>query len=122
MQINGINSAIPFKAQVESTSPLVSGNWAFLQEPQSTQNPQNTPTVNKPKSHWFRNTVLTLVAIAAIGGALIYGKNTDAVKKAIEAGDAATFGQKILKGIGKAGDWAQAAFNGIKGIFVKNKA
>ena len=112
MQISSVNSmnGLPFKAQVESTSPLVSGNWSYLQKPevQTQQAPQK-------KSSFMKKLLYTIGAVAVIGAALVGLRNTNAIKTVMSntnsLAEAETLGQKAKYIVGKGGDWAKAAYD-----------
>lgn len=118
MQVQKTCAGLPFKAQVESSNPLISGDWRYLHEPSSNQN----QTVPQKESHWFRNTILTLAVLGLAAWGLIKGKNSEAVQNIINK-EATTVKDKVLKFLGgsvnKLGGWAEAGWSKLTGLFAK---
>ncbi len=113
MRVSSVNAGLPFKAKVESTNPLISGDWKFVQDPSENGIPQNGgQPAPKKESHWFRNTIITLAVLGLACYGLVKGKNTEAVQKVMQNG-ASTFTEKLLKGIGVAGDYIQRGYNAV---------
>ena len=115
MRVSGIYAGLPFKAQVESTNPLINGNWQYLQDP-SVQNSQTTAP--QKESHWFRNTVITLAVLGLAAWGLVKGKNSEKVQN-ILAQSADTFKGKVCKGIDTVGGWVESGWSRLKGLFSK---
>lgn len=111
MRVSSVKQGLPFKAKVESSSPLVSGNWPYLENGNKTETP--TTTAPGKKSHWLRNTIITALAIGAIGYGLIKGRKSDAISKIMDKGyeNLTTKMDKFKYGIGKLGDYAGAIYN-----------
>ena len=110
MRVASVNQGLPFKAKVESSSPLVSGNWAYLENNNKTETPAAAP---EKKSHWLRNTIITALAVAAIGYGLIKGRQSESISRVMNAGyeNLTTKMDKFKYGIGKLGDYAGAIYN-----------
>ena len=106
MQVTSVGANPAFKARVESPSPLVNGDWKFI-----TNTPENAQPVQKKESHWLRNTIITIAAIAALTGIFIGVRNTEAVKRVMNSnlgfGSQEGFGNKALWVLGKIGDGAK---------------
>ena len=118
MRVSAVKQGLPFKAKVESSSPLVSGNWAYLENNNKTEAPTTTP---QKKSHWLRNTIITALAVAAIGYGLIKGRQSESISRVMNAGyeNLTTKMDKFKYGIGKLGDYAGAIYNKTIGKVVK---
>ena len=117
MNVSGIGS-VPFRAQVDSPSPLVSGNWAYLVKPEAQQNvPQQ-----KSGGGFWKKALLWTAAVAAVAGALVYAKNTESVKTVLDkAGSfkaAETIADKCKYIIGKGGQYVQSAWDATGGKLV----
>ena len=120
MRVSSVNQGLPFKAQVNSASPLVSGDWAFLEVPDA----KKDVTPEKKESHWFRNSIITIAALALIGYGLIKGRNSEAIDKVMKSGyeNLTSFGEKFKYGIGKLGDYAKTAYDCTIGKLVSRFA
>ena len=106
MQVSSVNSVAFRAAKVESPSPLVSGEWRFVSD--KTDSP--AAAIPKKESHWFRNTLLWIVGIAAATAALVGLRKTNAINKVMEAGGFKAqegIGKKCLYCVGKLGDAAK---------------
>lgn len=117
MQVSSINQNMAFRAKVDSPSPLVSGEWAFI-----TDKPSQTSEAPKKKSHWLRNTLITIGAIAVATAAFVGLRNTEAIKKVMETGGFKAqegIGKKALWCLGKVGDGAVWLKNATWGNVVK---
>ena len=109
MRVASVNQGLPFKAKVESSSPLVSGNWPYLENGNKTETPAAT---TGKKSHWLRNTIITALAIGVIGYGLIKGRQSDSISRVMNAGyeNLTSKMDKFKYGIGKLGDYAGIAY------------
>ena len=117
MRVASVYQGLPFKAKVESTSPLVSGDWAYLENSNKTETKTAVP---EKKSHWLRNTIITALAIAAIGYGLIKGRQSESISRVMNAGyeNLTSKMDKFKYGIGKLGDYAGIAYEKTIGKIV----
>lgn len=115
MRVSGICAGLPFKAQVESTNPLINGNWAYLQDPSAQGKAENG---EKKESHWFRNTILTLIVLGLAAWGFAKGANTETVKNLMSK-EGGTLKEKALKFVGKIGGYVNQGWDKVKGIFAK---
>ena len=124
MQVSSVNQGLPFKAaQVKSSSPLVSGDWLYLE---NGNKGGKTDTPAKKKSHWLRNTLIAAAAIALVSYGLIKGRQSEAISRVMDAGyeNLTSKTDKLKYCVGKLGDWVGAAYNKTIGKvvnFVKDK-
>ena len=116
MQISAIR-ANAFKARVESPSPLVSGDWQFITE-DSGKNSQAEP---KKESKWLRNSLIGAAAVAVVAIALALLGKTDKISGILntEGGFKSVngLGNKVLYGIGKAGQWVSTQWGKVVNLF-----
>ncbi len=126
MEVTGINCGVPFKAQVESQSPLVSGNWAYLSN-QGTSADSFAP--QKKKSGFWKKALIAAAAVVAVGIALAQTRklsSIDAVMKKGSFKEVQGFGDKVKYVIGKGGDYAKSAYDctlgKLFGLFKKKGA
>ena len=118
MQVSSINSMAAFKARVESASPLVNGDWMFIQD----KPVQPASVAPKKKSHWLRNTLIAVGTVIAATAAFVGLRNTHAIKTVMNAGGFGaqeSFGKKALWCVGKVGDGAVWLKNATWGNLVK---
>ena len=126
MQISSIGANTAFRAKVESPNPLISGDWHFISETPAAA----TPEEPKKKSHWFRNTLIAIAAVAVATAALVGLGKTDAISKVMKSGkkfgDQKGFGNKTKYVIGqicKAANWLKDnTWGKIAGLFKGDKA
>ena len=111
MEVSRINCGVPFKAQVESQSPLVSGNWAYLSDNGTAQ---DNFAPQKKKSGFWKKALIAAAAVVAVGIALAQTRklsSIDAVMKKGSFKELQGFGEKVKYVIGKGGDYANKAYD-----------
>ena len=118
MQVSGINCNTPFRANVEHPSSLISGNWAYLENPNTKQNPSVQP---KKKGKLWKKVLIAAAVVVVAGFALAKARGLDSIKAVMDKGfkDNEGFMNKTKWVIGKLGDWSIAAYNHTIGKVVK---
>lgn len=117
MEVTRINCGLPaFKAlNVNSTSPLVSGNWQYTTAPND--NSGNTAKPKK-KSSFLKKALITAAVALVAAFALAKARGMESINAVMEKGsfkELTSFGDKVKYVIGKAGDGVIYAYKNTIG-------
>lgn len=106
-----VNYGMPFKAQVQSQNPLISGDWKFIGGPNNSV--PTAPQPQKPKKSKLVPILLTVAALGLTAFGLSKARGTESIKKVVEGGweNAKGILDKVKFCIGKLGDYVNIAWN-----------